>query len=298
MRVFNIVLFSLPVKVRRLISGCLIVSSTTFSLYGQEMKEKDTDSLNTSQFFTNEEWQRKKEGLIKKGFLFASVDSITVGKDSAIYRRLIANKKFDSLVLEIKTYSSLNKIQDAYLIKGNSFVSLSKKLDELLNYQIQQGYLKANYVYDTILISDQTITVRYELNLYNKYRIDSIRLHRSSPSMNLDFIRQYITRYYKGKNQFDWKEIATQLRYFDFIEMEKNPDFTLLDSTAILNLYLKERKLNQVNAILGILSNAYNSGQVELTGDVKLALVNLFKRGVSFQLNWQKNLDNSQFLYS
>lgn len=298
MRVFNIVLFSLPVKVRRLISGCLIVSSTTFSLYGQEMKEKDTDSLNASQFFTNEEWQRKKEGLIKKGFLFASVDSITVGKDSAIYRRLIANKKFDSLVLEIKTYSSLNKIQDAYLIKGNSFVSLSKKLDELLNYQIQQGYLKANYIYDTILISDQTITVRYELNTFNKYRIDSIRLHRSSPSMNLDFIRQYIARYYKDKNQFDWKEIATQLRYFDFIEMEKNPDFTLLESTAILNLYLKERKLNQVNAILGILSNAYNSGQVELTGDVKLALVNLFKRGVSFQLNWQKNLDNSQFLYS
>lgn len=262
------------------------------------MKEKDTDSLNASQFFTNEEWQRKKEGLIKKGFLFASVDSITVGKDSAIYRRLIANKKFDSLFLEIKTYSSLNKIQDAYLIKGNSFVSLSKKLDELLNYQIQQGYLKANYIYDTILISDQTITVRYELNTFNKYRIDSIRLHRSSPSMNLDFIRQYIARYYKDKNQFDWKEIATQLRYFDFIEMEKNPDFTLLDSTAILNLYLKERKLNQVNAILGILSNAYNSGQVELTGDVKLALVNLFKRGVSFQLNWQKNLDNSQFLYS
>lgn len=221
----------------------------------------------------------KKEGLVNKGFLLASVDYITIGKDSVISYRLIANKRYDSLVLEIK--SSSNNVKDTYFIKGNSLLPC-QKLDELLNYQIQQGYLKANYVYDTTHINDQKLTLRYELNLYKKYRIDSIRLHSSSPSMNLDFIRQYIARYYKGKNQFYWKEIATQLRYFDFVEMEKNPDFTLLDSTAILNLYLKERKLNQVNAILGILSNAYNSGQVELTGDVKLELVNLFKRGASF----------------
>ena len=292
----NFILLSSAKKLSKLLGGCLLLSAMSISLQGQDINKNDSASLKNSQYFTREEWLRKKEGLVNKGFLLASVDYITIGKDSVISYRLIANKRYDSLVLEIK--SSSNNVKDTYFIKGNSFIALSKKLDELLNYQIQQGYLKANYVYDTTHINDQKLTLRYELNLYKKYRIDSIRLHSSSPSMNLDFIRQYIARYYKGKNQFYWKEIATQLRYFDFVEMEKNPDFTLLDSTAILNLYLKERKLNQVNAILGILSNAYNSGQVELTGDVKLELVNLFKRGASFQLNWQKNLDNSQFLYS
>ncbi len=292
----NFILLSSAKKLSKLLGGYLLLSAMSISLQGQEINKKDCASLKNSQYFTREEWLRKKEGLVNKGFLLASVDSITIGKDSAISYRLIANKRYDSLVLEIT--SSSNNVKDTYFIKGNSFIALSKKLDELLNYQIQQGYLKANYVYDTTHIKDHKLTLRYELNLYKKYRIDSIRLHSSSPSINLDFIRQYIARYYKGKSQFDWKEIAIQLRYFDFVEMDKNSDLTLLDSTAILNLYLKERKLNQVNAILGILSNAYNSGQVELTGDVKLELVNLFKRGVSFQLNWQKNLDNSQFLYS
>ncbi|MBL7790535.1 MAG: hypothetical protein JNL75_11965 [Chitinophagales bacterium] len=263
--------------------------------YGQGIQALDT--LTTIEFkgTLDEKLINQRKNLIRKGYLFASLDSIDKQNDSLSNWKLVPNRQFDSLILEIAIEGTQ---VEWHKIKGHSFVSLQYKLDYLLNAQIQKGYLRASYKFDTIKILNRKVIISYDFNLNKKYAIDSVRIHRSSNSFNIQFVQNYINRYFKDRNSFDWKAVVNQLRYFDFLELEKNPDFTILDSTAILNLYLQERKLNQVNAILGILSNAYNTEQVEFTGDVKLSFVNLFKRGIAFQLNWQKNLDNSQFLYS
>lgn len=263
--------------------------------YSQGIQALDT--LTTIEFkgTLDEKLINQRKNLIRKGYLFASLDSIDKQNDSLSNWKLVPNRQFDSLILEIAIEGTQ---VEWHKIKGHSFVSLQYKLDYLLNAQIQKGYLRASYKFDTIKILNRKVIISYDFNLNKKYAIDSVRIHRSSNSFNIQFVQNYINRYFKDRNSFDWKAVVNQLRYFDFLELEKNPDFTILDSTAILNLYLQERKLNQVNAILGILSNAYNTEQVEFTGDVKLSFVNLFKRGIAFQLNWQKNLDNSQFLYS
>jgi len=264
-------------------------------LYGQTSVSKDSSSSVPINKTVESSLIKRRNQLIKEGYVFTSIDSGFSNQDSKFSWVLMPGQRFDSLILVV---SFGNDRSEIFLIRNNTFLKLEQKLDELINREIQKGYLKAYYQFDTIAQENKTIRIKYDLILNKHFVIDSIRIFRTSNSLNIQFIQNYIKRYFKDKRDFDWKSIVSQLRYFDFIELEKNPDFTILDSTAIINLYLKERKLNQVNAILGILSNAYSTGGVDLTGDVKLSLINLFKRGVTFQLNWQKNLDNSQFLYS
>lgn len=214
--------------------------------------------------------------------------------DSSISAQGIRMDKIDSLILMVQIANEVK----TYQFKKTSLKELQEKLDELLNNEIQKGNLKASYHFDTLEVNNGSIKINYKIEQGRHFIIDSIKIHRSSASLNLNFIQNYLRKYYLNEKVIDWKEIAEQIKYIDFIEMEKNPDFTIRDSSAIFNLYLKERKFNQVNAIIGILSNAYNTNAVEVTGDVRLAFVNLFKQGISFDLNWQKNLTNSQFLYS
>lgn len=204
-------------------------------------------------------------------------------------------KKADNLYLTIK-YSDSNQTSKRIKIFPRSFKSLEKKVDEELLKELYAGYLKASYRFDTIIAS-HSLDVHYNLFRQNKYKIDSIRFLNASRSVHPQFIAKLLwvnRKNYKG----NWSQLIQQIKYIDFLEFDKNPDFTLRDSTAILNIYLKERKVNQFNAILGIQSNSEKDGSVQFTGDVKLSLSNIAKRGVAFNINWQKNLDNSQFLYS
>jgi hypothetical protein len=249
----------------------LIILTTTGSLnfsYSQGIGQSDTLSKKIGGSLLDERLIRQRQSLIRQGYIFTSLDSIKADHDSLAQWQLIPHRRFDSLILEVN-YDLKN--QEKYPIKGHSLSKIQIKLDDLINQEIQRGYLRANYQFDTLKIASKTASVIYQIRLNRKYVIDSIQIHRTSNTLNIQFVQNYIKRYFKDKSNFDWKAIVNQLRYFDFLELEKNPEFTILDSTAILNLYLRERKLNQINAILGILPNAYNR---------------------------QKNLDNSQFLYS
>lgn len=238
---------------------------------------------------------RLRDKLLQQGYLFASLDSPSMSAAKPCVKDWTLGKKYGQLQLCVVVDR-----RDTMTIKirKNKWSDVQSHLDAILNSKLKEGYLKAYYSYDTISVLNNNCTLWYHLNRKNKYKIDSVRILHAGNAANIRFVENYMRRYYKSKVDFDWKSVVNQLRYFEFLDIEKNPDFMILDSSAILNIYLKERKMNQINAILGILSNAYNSNEVNLTGDVKLGFVNILRRGISLQLNWQKNLDNSQFLYS
>jgi hypothetical protein len=139
--------------------------------------------------------------------------------------------------------------------------------------------------------------VYYQLNLGTKYCLDSLRIVDKSNSFKTRFLNTIFKTTVSKNSDIDYSSLINLVKFTDYIELEKTPDFSIIDTFAILNLYIKERKLNQFNATIGILSNAYESNKVQLTGDVSLSLQNILNRGISINLNWQKNLTNSQFLY-
>lgn len=236
-----------------------------------------------------------KYKLNKKGYAFSSLDSVYETKDSTTSWVVHRNKKIEKLLLYIKQ----NKLDSNYgtVIECSNLKGINSKLADILNKKIQMGYLKASYVLDTFYLTDKEFKIFYSYQENYKYKIDSIRIFNSSSTINTHFLKNILRLDDKDLNGYDFKETMDYIKYIDFIEFEKNPDFSIQDSIAILNLYLKERKLNQVNAILGILSNAYQTDKVQLTGDVNLSLNNILNRGISLAINWQKNLENSQFLF-
>lgn len=278
----------------KLVIILILWKSHGFIIAQGRLMNEDSSIMHTSKI-VDKKLYRKWSKLVKQGYLFSSIDSQYQPMDSTSIWQLKSFKRYDSLFLRVIIDSNQ---KEEYGFKGYSFQKVQLKLDELINHYIRSGYLKSTYQFDTILAKNENIIISYRLKLGRRYVVDSFLIHQTSTYANWQFLNKYIHRYLRSSGNFDWQELVEQLRYFDFIEMEKLPDFTVLDSTAILNIYVKERKLNQANAILGFLPNAYNTSQLEITGDVKLGFINLFKKGVSLDINWQKNLNNSQFLYT
>ena len=276
-----------------LIFGFLYLS--LWQLYGQHHSVKELDSfLSNTMSHSKAVLINGKDTTLNQTYNKSMLDSPKWHKVKDISLRGVDIGKIDTLILKVMYKEDVR----TYLYKQASFSILQQQLDDLINEKIQKGYLRAFYQYDTLTTDKARMTIHYSINLGRRYVIDSIKIHRSTVSLNLSFIQNYLRKYFSNGKVVEWKEIAEQIKYIDFIEMEKNPDFTIRDTSATFNLYLKERKLNQINAIMGILTNAYNSNELEITGDVKLGFVNILKQGISFDLNWQKNLTNSQFLYS
>lgn len=224
---------------------------------------------------------------IEKGFIFASLDSVN-SKNLV----LNLNSKFDTIVL---TTINSNLSKSTYL---KSIKDVNKQIQSEFNQLITSGYLRANYKLDTFFIENSTFYVNYTMNSGIKFKLDSLRIIDNEQAFNPRFLKAIFSNSKSPGQSYDYQSIENMVKFSDYMELDRNLDFSLIDSTSILNLYIKERKLNQINATVGILSNAYESNSVKLTGDVNLFLQNIFKHGISLNLNWQKNLTNSQFLFS
>lgn len=243
--------------------------------------------------YSQDEVQFQKLKLDKLGFVFSSFDSIQDSTGQLTHYNVSKEIKIDSLILIIHS-SDLSNVKS---IKFNNLKVLNKYLSKTLNqYQIN-GYIKANYFLDTFYFSNSNFTIHYNINLGKKFIIDSVRCVDVQKSLNHEYVQRIVNSDKKKYGEFQYSRILDLIKYIDFIEIERSPDFSILDSSVILNLYVKERKLNQVNATIGILSNANISKSVLITGDAQLSLFNLFKKGIELNINWQKNDVNNQFLF-
>jgi outer membrane protein assembly factor BamA len=75
-----------------------------------------------------------------------------------------------------------------------------------------------------------------------------------------------------------------------FVQESQSSNLSLLGTGSVLNLYLKQRRSSQVNALIGFLPNSDQSATKKLliTGDVNIHLRNAFGNGESVGLNWQQ----------
>jgi len=239
-----------------------------------------------------EELKFQKNKFQKQGFHFVSFDTIRKKNDSTFYIQPFLNQKIKKIIFEYKVDSSNKSIKQEI----NKIESCQAEIDIIQNQFIQNGYLKTVYKLDTFYIRNDSFYIKYSFQRNQKYKLDSIHIISTSHSINDKFIRKILKLDKSDRSDIDFKSIVEQVRLIPFIDLDKNPEFTIKDSSAILHIYVKDRKTNQLNAILGLLSNAYNSNSIQFIGDVNLSLNNILRRGISLEINWQKNLANSQFL--
>lgn len=80
-------------------------------------------------------------------------------------------------------------------------------------------------------------------------------------------------------------ELPQRIAGVEYLEMARAPAVAFTAKKTTLFLYLNENKSNQIDGVLGL--NNDEAGNVQLTGDIQLRLLNAFKRAEEFQLHWR-----------
>ena len=117
---------------------------------------------------------------------------------------------------------------------------------------------------------------------------------------NATISKQYIQNYIRIKNGDSYNEalvknITTRIKELPFVE-EKQPFKVIFnESESKIVLDLKKKAASRFNGILGIQPNN-QTGKVRLTGDVKLNLLNSFKKGEEIFFNWRSIQEQTQDL--
>lgn len=281
-------------------------SGYTVSYYvADSAEQKDLPALK-NQFSFRMEAMDYVNGLAKelqtKGYVTASIDSV----------------RFDSLQGEVQLYlgrkyqwarlsysqtdsdllQSLRWPENAFTAAPFSFADWQKKQAMLLNYLEENGHPFARVFLDSIELEEAAIEAVLKIQRGPLYKIDSIRIYGDA-KVNNEFLQRYLDipagSYYNKKKIL---AITKKLATLPYVIEEKPATVSYLATGSVLNLYLKNKKVSQVNLLAGFLPdpNALSGKKFNFTIDANLLLRNALGNGESIGLNWQKLQPQSQRL--
>lgn len=227
------------------------------------------------------------------GFISASVDSIN--KSNLIYtlKIFLGNKYVWKSLYISDTDLVFLKLAgvDKRIFNTKPFnpTIVSHIQNKLLDYFENNGYPFANIYFNNIVIEDKQISANIKINKGILYTIDSIKI-TGNAKISTSFLYKYLniapgSIYNTNKlNSIDKK--LTELPYVNTFQQN---EIVMLGSSCYANLFLDNKKSNQVDAILGLLPNSQqNNGSLMLTVDAKLLLQNTFSKGETIKFLWQQ----------
>ena len=229
-----------------------------------------------------------------KGFVNASLDSIFFDTTSARLVLYIGEQykwahiniaSADPQVLSVSGWNG--KI---FSNKPMNFDQLRGFQENMLIYLENNGYPFAKIYLDSISLTEDSVNASLMIEKGPFYKIDSIRVYGSAKISNT-FLQHYLD-IPNGSvyNREKLLRISKKIRELSFVEEEQPSNMSLLGSGSVLNLYLKQRRSSQVNAIIGFLPNndQLSSKKLLVTGEANINLQNAFGGGEALGLNWQQ----------
>lgn len=227
--------------------------------------------------------------LQKKGFLLASIDTFNENY------KLYLGTKISHFKLNLDKKIQEFGFQNSIKIDNPSHLDLETK--KILNKIVDKGYFKAQLELDSCVYGGEKYQCNLILDLGKKHNFDSLFIEGENQYIHRIFAKNLLKQYqYQPFSIKALDRIKNDIDNISYFELAQPLDLVFNDTLVNLLVSIRPRKNNQINAFLGVLPNAYNSNQIEFTGDVTLALNNLFNRGVRFQFNWQKPISGNQFL--
>jgi outer membrane protein assembly factor BamA len=229
-----------------------------------------------------------------KGFVNASLDSIFFDTTSARLVLYIGEQykwahiniaSADPQVLSVSGWNG--KI---FSNKPMNFDQLRGFQENMLIYLENNGYPFAKIYLDSISLTEDSVNASLMIEKGPFYKIDSIRVYGSAKISNT-FLQHYLD-IPNGSvyNREKLLRISKKIRELSFVEEEQPSNMSLLGSGSVLNLYLKQRRSSQVNALIGFLPNndQLSSKKLLVTGEANINLQNAFGGGEALGLNWQQ----------
>jgi outer membrane protein assembly factor BamA len=232
--------------------------------------------------------------LQKKGFIAASIDSISVDSTSAeiwLYTGSLLKwsyLKTDSIPAD--WLSAAGYREKNYNNQVVDVQTLQLVQERLLSRLENSGYPFAKVYIDSFMFTQQGVTASLKINKGPLYKIDSIRVYGDAKISNR-FLQRYL-EIYNGDAYEKQKlmGISQRLKQLPYLVEERGWNMNLLGTGSILNLYLKEKKNSQINGIIGFLpsNDQLGGNRLLVTGDFNLNLKNGFGLGESLSILFQQ----------
>lgn len=285
----------------------ILIQNTSFGQTSYSLNAKSVDK--TPEFLKNEirlqsefpsrsvciDYVNKLPSLLQaKGFVNASMDSIFFDTTSARLVLYIGEQykwahiniaSADPQVLSVSGWNG--KI---FSNKPMNFEQLRGFQENMLIYLENNGYPFAKIYLDSISLIEDSVNASLMIDKGPFYKIDSIRVYGNAKISNT-FLQHYLD-IPNGSvyNREKLLRISKKIRELSFVEEEQPSNMSLLGTGSVLNLYLKQRRSSQVNAIIGFLPNndQLSSKKLLITGEANINLQNAFGGGEALGLNWQQ----------
>jgi outer membrane protein assembly factor BamA len=229
-----------------------------------------------------------------KGFVNASLDSIFFDTASARLVLYIGQQykwahiniaAADRQVLSVSGWNG-----KVFSNKPMNFEQLRGFQENMLVYLENNGYPFAKIYLDSISVIEDSVNASLMIDKGPFYKIDSIRVYGNAKISNT-FLQHYLD-IPNGSvyNREKLLRISKKIRELSFVEEEQPSNMSLLGTGSVLNLYIKQRRSSQVNAIIGFLPNndQLSSKKLLVTGEANINLQNAFGGGEALGLNWQQ----------
>ena len=235
-----------------------------------------------------------------KGYLSFSIDKIL--NDSSC-RTIFINKGLAYQWVKIKTGQIDENILKKAGYDKNLFDNKIVKIEDLRNLKQRiikscenNGYPFAETKLDSIIINDNLIEASLILNKNNLILFDSIVI-KGNADIKPSFLYNF-TGIKQGNiyNESLINKIDKKINDLSFLSLKKPTSIVFFEDRCNLLIYSDKKNASNFDGILGIVPNNI-TGNIVLTGDVKLKLYNSFKAAEMIELNWKRLMENTQKLY-
>lgn len=233
----------------------------------------------------------------QRGYYAASVDSLSE-QDTALHYFIYFGERYQWQ--DIKTDSlpeTLAQMADKYLAdarKNKQEINIEVLSKSLLRQADHQGFPFAQVCLDEVRLEDGgLLSGRLKYRAGSEYRLDSIRIHYEgnlSPSFLYNYLEIKPGMRYSGKKM---NTISPLIAALPYLQEERPWELKFGVNYNGLDLYLKQKRANQANAIIGLQPSANEEKRFDLTADVLLFLQNEFGYGEQLRFSYQQLQANS-----
>jgi outer membrane protein assembly factor BamA len=227
-----------------------------------------------------------------KGYLAASIDSL-YAKDESYEAWIFLGKEykwarlsFDSIPNSLWADAGINPQQwQGRQLDPKRISAVSEKL---LHWCEDNGYPFAKvWLHNIQVQQDGGVNAQLMMDRGAMRKIDSVNLKgtaRISKSYIMHYLDIFEGEYYNEKKL---RSVSNRVRELAFLEEAEPWRINFKLNKTELDLFLKERSANQLNALIGLLPNSVETNKFLLTVDALFAFQNILSMGEAINVTYQ-----------
>lgn len=232
------------------------------------------------------------------GLLSASIDSLALS-DSLSTAQVYLGQKYSwgELMLEENIGILQNRREFGFRSRPGKTpfnrASFSLYRDRVLSKLEDNGFPFASAKYTDLIFRGDTLFAKLKIDKGPLVVIDSLIL-QSKTKINPVFLENYL----EIKEGMPYSEslirrIPKRIDEIPYLNVQKPTEVLFAREKANVYLYLKEQKASFANGVIGLQPDG-QSGEIVITGQLELKLLNALKRGELMHIKWRKMQNETQ----